>query len=37
MREALRARLAELRSTAPLFDTPRFTRDLERLYLHVWT
>jgi predicted O-linked N-acetylglucosamine transferase (SPINDLY family) len=34
--EALRARLARLRSTAPLFDTARFTRDLERLYREIW-
>jgi len=33
---ALRARLAGLRSTAPLFDTARFTRDLERLYREIW-
>jgi len=33
---ALRARLAGLRSSAPLFDTARFTRDLERLYQEIW-
>ncbi|MFZ2156539.1 MAG: tetratricopeptide repeat protein [Bradyrhizobium sp.] len=33
---ALRARLAGLRPTAPLFDTAQFTRDLERLYREIW-
>jgi predicted O-linked N-acetylglucosamine transferase (SPINDLY family) len=33
---ALRARLAGLRPTAPLFDTVQFTRDLERLYREMW-
>jgi predicted O-linked N-acetylglucosamine transferase (SPINDLY family) len=37
MRQQLRAKLANQRSTAPLFDTPQFTRDLERLYMNVWT
>lgn len=31
----LRARLAENRRSAPLFDTERFTRDLERLYRRI--
>ncbi|HYQ98906.1 MAG TPA: tetratricopeptide repeat protein, partial [Casimicrobiaceae bacterium] len=30
---ALRAKLAANRTTAPLFDTPRFARDLEALYV----
>lgn len=34
--KALRARLAGLRQTAPLFDTAQFTRDLERLYREIW-
>ena len=29
-RAALRARVAANRATAPLFDTPRFTRNLEQ-------
>lgn len=33
---ALRRRLADNRLTAPLFDTDRYVRDLERAYLHVW-
>jgi predicted O-linked N-acetylglucosamine transferase (SPINDLY family) len=33
---ALRARLHENRLTAPLFDTARFTRDLEALYARMW-
>jgi predicted O-linked N-acetylglucosamine transferase (SPINDLY family) len=33
---ALRARLAQNRLTAPLFDTPRFTRHLERAYELMW-
>jgi predicted O-linked N-acetylglucosamine transferase (SPINDLY family) len=33
---SLRARLAAARLAAPLFDTGRFTRDLERLYLEMW-
>jgi predicted O-linked N-acetylglucosamine transferase (SPINDLY family) len=32
----LRERLREGRTTAPLFDTPRFVRDLERGYRAVW-
>jgi protein O-GlcNAc transferase len=32
----LRARLDRQRLTAPLFDTARFTRDLERLYQAIW-
>lgn len=32
----LRARLVERRLTASLFDTQRFTRNLERLYLRMW-
>ena len=30
--EALRGRLGESRETCPLFDTPRFTRNLEKAY-----
>lgn len=33
---ALRDRLAQHRMSHPLFDTPRFTRDLERLYTRMW-
>ena len=32
----LRARLAENRPSAPLFDTPRFVGNLERAYEHMW-
>lgn len=32
----LRARLAGLRAGAPLFDVPRYTRDLEALYATMW-
>jgi len=32
---SLRARLTALRATAPLFDTPRFTRHLERAYARM--
>ena len=35
--EALRERLAAQRSTAPLFDTTRFTRDLEAAFAAMWT
>ena len=31
-----RRRLAAARETAPLFDTPRFTRHLERAYRTMW-
>jgi len=34
---ALRAKLAAARYTAPLFDTPRFTRDLEAQYRRLTT
>ena len=33
---ALRAELADHRSSQPLFDTPRFVRNLERAYDLVW-
>jgi predicted O-linked N-acetylglucosamine transferase (SPINDLY family) len=33
---ALRERLAQNRLTAPLFDTPRFTRHLETAYRMMW-
>ena len=33
---ALRQKLVDSRRTAPLFDTKRFTRDLERLYRRIW-
>jgi protein O-GlcNAc transferase len=33
---ALRRKLAVQRLAAPLFDTERFTRDLERLYERIW-
>ncbi|MBF0164397.1 MAG: tetratricopeptide repeat protein [Magnetococcales bacterium] len=32
----LRARLIANRATTPLFDTPRFTRDLESVYEAIW-
>jgi len=32
----LRAQLAANRGSAPLFDTARFTHDLERLYARIW-
>jgi protein O-GlcNAc transferase len=32
----LRERLTAQRATAPLFDTPRFVRNLERAYLAMW-
>lgn len=35
-RAALRARLADARQQAPLFDSARFARDLEGLYLRAW-
>lgn len=35
-RAALRAKIAANRPTAPLFDTPRFVRNLERAYLRMW-
>ena len=34
---ALRRRLADQGARSPLFDTPRFARDLESLYLQMWT
>ncbi|MFM2042448.1 MAG: hypothetical protein RLY86_1024 [Pseudomonadota bacterium] len=33
---AIRRRLATMRETAPLFDTPRFTRHLETAYRLMW-
>ena len=36
-REALFAKIAATRFAAPLFDTAGFTRDLESLYLRIWT
>ncbi len=35
-RRELRARLADAREHAPLFDTPRFTRNLERIFTEMW-
>lgn len=35
-RERLRAQLAALRATSPLFDTGRFVRALERAYTMMW-
>ena len=32
---ALKARLAANRATAPLFDTPRFARDIEAIYERI--
>ncbi len=34
--QALRQRLVAARPTAPLFDTPAFTRHLEAAYMHMW-
>jgi predicted O-linked N-acetylglucosamine transferase (SPINDLY family) len=34
--QCLRDKLAAQRSTAPLFDTPRFVRNLEKAYLAMW-
>jgi len=36
MLDALKARLAAGRSTFRLFDTGRFTRNLETAYAHMW-
>ncbi len=33
---AIRGRLAQNRLTAPLFDTPRFARNLEGAYKEMW-
>ncbi|PWC55374.1 hypothetical protein TSO221_05315 [Azospirillum sp. TSO22-1] len=35
-RRALRARLEANRDTCPLFDTPRFARNLEAVYRRLW-
>lgn len=35
-RQRLRERLLAARPHAPLFDAPRFTRDLEALYIAMW-
>ncbi|MBL8507252.1 O-linked N-acetylglucosamine transferase, SPINDLY family protein [Chitinimonas sp. JJ19] len=35
-RQQVRSCLAGNLLTAPLFDTPRFTRNLERLYVSIW-
>lgn len=37
MRMALRGKLAKNRSAAPLFDTRRFTRNLEALFARMWS
>ena len=34
--QSLRDKLAHHRQTAPLFDTPRFARNLEKLYERMW-
>jgi len=36
MRTAVRSRISSLRATAPLFDTRRFTRNLESAYVMAW-
>lgn len=36
MRRTLREKIARRRETAPLFDTRRFTRDLESAFLAAW-
>ena len=33
---AIKAKLARNRETEPLFDTPRYTRDLESAYIAMW-
>jgi predicted O-linked N-acetylglucosamine transferase (SPINDLY family) len=33
----MKAKLSRNRNTAPLFDTPRYARNLERAYRHMWT
>jgi predicted O-linked N-acetylglucosamine transferase (SPINDLY family) len=33
---SLKAKLARNRTTSPLFDTQRFTRNLEAAYLAMW-
>jgi protein O-GlcNAc transferase len=33
---AIRNKLAQTRDTTPLFDTPRFTRNLEAAYVDMW-
>ena len=33
---AVRSKLARQRAAAPLFDSARFCRDIERAYLHMW-
>ncbi len=33
---SIRARLIEARSSAPVFDTVRYTRNLEALYFNIW-
>jgi len=35
-RQVLRLKLARQRVTSPLFNTQRFTRDLEKLYQDIW-
>lgn len=35
-RDALKAKLARARQTAPLFDAARFTRHLDAAYRHIW-
>ena len=32
----IKGRLARNRTTAPLFDTPRFCRNMERAYKAMW-
>jgi predicted O-linked N-acetylglucosamine transferase (SPINDLY family) len=34
--EGIRRKLAEARATATIFDTPRFTRNLEAAYEKMW-
>ena len=33
---ALKSRICDARMTAPLFDTQRYTRDLEVLFYKMW-
>ena len=35
--DSIRSRLEQNRKTSPLFDTPRFVKNLETAYKEVWT
>ena len=34
--KSLKTRVQDARMTAPLFDTKKYTQDLEELYFKVW-